>query len=215
MGFDFSNILFNINRMEKILFIDIETMPGPLELKEVYCSLYRKESLSDEEFEKETMLEPNVGKILCIGWAMSPPADSQPQVISGEESQIISAFWELQKQANILVGHNIYNFDIPFIWKRSILLNIKPPLSQSAIRYKIRDTQSMFITCDIRQERQPKRISLHNLARLLGFESHKEETSGASVYQLAKENQYNKIYEYCKKDVELTRKIYFRLAPFV
>jgi hypothetical protein len=56
--------------------------------------------------------------------------------------------------------------------------------------------------------------SLDTLANIFNFKTSKDKMCGSEVYGKYLKKQFDEIYEYCKKDVELTRKIYYKMNFF-
>ena len=73
---------------------------------------------------------------LCVGYASN---DEDVQIIKGEERQILTQWWQVADRADLFIGHNIMDFDLRFIFKRSIINKIKPAarhLNLSFARYR-------------------------------------------------------------------------------
>ena len=85
-----------------------------------------------------TGLNANESEIISIGMRMGDK-DLILSRKSMDEEQIICAFLKIMKesQCQILVGHNIFNFDLPFIEKRAISLGIKVPFTQTSYQINI------------------------------------------------------------------------------
>ena len=157
-----------------------------------------------DEYLRGTSLDPNFGQILCIGYAIDEGAT---QVIYGDsEHEMLIEFWSIVKSANQLVGHNVVSFDVPFLWKRSILAGIRPSLDLTNPTL-IADTMLIW---DMKMPR--KHTSLDLLAKLLGIPTSKGEMSGAEVSDYYRAGRLDAIYAYCKRDVEVTRAVYQRLS---
>ena len=109
-----------------------------------------------------------------------------------------------------LCGHNISGFDLPFIKHRAIINGMKPPITLlNAINAKpwedcIQDTMLLWS-----QDRQ-KRVSMDSLCKALGIEG-KGDFDGSMVAETWPIDP-EKVIEYCKDDVERTRKIYKKLT---
>lgn len=202
--------------MSKTVFFDLETIPADesvadlvreqFERKSAYSSSsssYRR-PVTFEEYLHGTSLDPNFGRILCVGYAID---DEPVAVVHGDsERDILEEFWKLADGATLLVGHNAVSFDVPFLWKRSILNGVKPTINledQSVIG----DTMLMW---DYRMPR--KHTSLDLLAKLLGIPSSKDKMDGSEVYDYYRAGKLEDIYTYCKKDVEVTRSVYKKLT---
>jgi len=196
------------------IFFDLETIPADesiadlvreqFERKSSYSSSSYRRPVTFEEYLHGTSLDPNFGRILCIGYAV----DDQPvDVISGDsEREILEQFWKIANGANLLIGHNAVSFDVPFLWKRSVLNGMQPSIDLND-ETKIGDTMLLW---DYRMPR--KHTSLDLLAKLLGIPSSKDKMDGSEVYDYYRAGKLDDIYEYCKKDVDVTRQVYEKLT---
>ena len=204
------------------IFFDIETIPTDENLKEAAIKAtlrklqkstlnFKKNSKSkQEELYRQTAISGDFGRIFCIGYAL----DNLPvEIIKGSEQKILEKWWEIADKADLFIGHNIMDFDLRFIFKRSIVNKIKPAakhLNLSFARYRnfpIYDTMREW------EKWSNSFISLDTLAKILGLESSKNQgIDGSQVYDYYLKGKYSAIYNYCKKDVELTRKIYKRMC---
>jgi hypothetical protein len=196
------------------LFLDIETLPVDETLKgeiigtppQKLRTMEEVEEWIEEEY-RRTALNGDFGRILGIGYIKETPEGMNHEVISGDESQILGGFWEVAKDVDLFIGHNLLDFDLKFIMKRSIVHRVKPTKELNFARYRnnpIYDTMHEW-------ERWSGRIKLDELAKVFGFESSKGELDGSKVYDYYKEGRLEEIYRYCRADVELTRKIYNRM----
>lgn len=108
---------------------------------------------------------------------------------------------------HVWIGHNIRSFDLPFLFKRCVILGIKPPIeipfSSGPSDRRVFDTMTAWAGWG-------KMISQDNLARMLGLPL-KNGMTGADVYQYWKDGRYEEILEYNKGDVETNRKIHRRM----
>lgn len=192
-----------------ITFLDIETLPASQEfeaqLQEVYERRRSNRPTSFGDFLRSTSLSGNWGRILCIGIAL----DDQPvQILTGDEPAILTSFWQITRDATLFVGHNALDFDLPFIWKRSVIHGIRPSVALTFQRYQ---TSPIFDTMRVWDQWGTPATGLDQLARILGFESSKQGIDGSQVHDYFLAGRLTEIYEYCKRDVELTRKVYHRL----
>lgn len=204
------------------LFFDIETIPADDKFKKIAVEitqkkLQRREGHSkakltkkgEEEVFRSTAISGDFGRIFCIGYAFS---DEAVDVISGEEKEILSKWWQIADRAECFIGHNIMDFDLRFIFKRSIVNGIKPVskhLNLSFARYK---SFPIFDTMREWEKWSNSYIALDTLAKILGLESSKDGgIDGSQVYDFYLLGKHDEIFEYCKRDVELTRKVYKRM----
>ena len=202
------------------LFFDIETIPADEKIKEVALAQAlskqnryqnsKKVTKSKETLYHNTAISGDFGQIFCIGYAID---NQNVEIIKGQEADILKTWWQVADRADLFIGHNIMDFDLRFIFKRSIINKIKPTarhLNLSFARYRnvpIYDTMREW------EKWSQSYISLDTLAKALGLESSKDGgINGSQVYDYYLKKKYEAIYEYCARDVELTRKIYKRMV---
>jgi hypothetical protein len=118
--------------MRRTIFIDIETLPA---LNLLTRGSPAVKPASFDENHLKTVLNGDFGRLLCIGFIDESPRgeiergvigwDAQHGVFHGDEGIILTEFWRRMKilRPNIdrIVGHNIYDFDLKFILKRSVV----------------------------------------------------------------------------------------------
>jgi len=206
------------------LFLDLETIPAAVETEDLvreqferrssYSSTRTARPTTFEDYLHGTSLDPNFGQILCIGYAIDDEAagiihgdPTSPKGFEGaSEKGMLEEFWKIATSAKQLIGHNLVAFDIPFLWKRSVLNGVKPTLN-------LADSSLAFDTMlewDLAMPR--KHTGLDLLSKLLGVPSSKTEMHGAEVFDYYRAGKLEQIYEYCKRDVEATRSVYKKIT---
>ncbi len=207
--------------MRRTLTIDIETLPA-LEMAGNGLSAPRAEHTAEDHL--KTALNGDFGQILCIGYINEDPWgridagvlgwDKQHGRFKNDERDILIQFWELMRgfrpDRDRIVGHNIFDFDLKFIFKRSVVHGIRPGVELSFARYR---NQPIYDTM-MEWERWSfnSKISLDRLARVLNLPSSKEEgIDGSRDYELYLGAAHRAIHDYCLRDVALTRRIYKRM----
>jgi predicted PolB exonuclease-like 3'-5' exonuclease len=186
------------------LFFDIETVPTDRALQE--NGLLEAEMKPDApDLIKRLSLSAATAKILCIGYAIEPPLDSSVNVLHGEERLILQDFWRLSVDCQLFIGHNVLEFDLRFIWQRSIVHQIKPPIDIPFARNR---NEPVYDTMQEWSKWGREHISLDALARALGEPSPKESLDGSRVYPYYRDGRLMDICEYCKRDVESVRQVY-------
>lgn len=213
------------------LFLDIETLPAGEESHaklEVLFEKKRKEDDLLEDFLLRTSFDGAFGRIFCIGYAVD---DGPLEAFAGDEKKILEDFWELVskldrdvpppsgnygyrsgygKQNNVLfVGHNVMDFDMRFIYQRSIVLGVKPSLEVSFARYR---SDQIYDTMREWSKWSSSSVGLETLALALDIPSPKEGIDGSQVFDFYKQGRGAEIIEYCKRDVETTRALYQRMV---
>lgn len=192
-----------------ILYLDIETLPAPDRLKPVVQEQYDRQpgrSASFEDYYRGTALNANFGQILCIGYARD---DAPTKVLQGDEAEQLRTFWTIAADADLLVGHAILNFDLPFIIKRSIILGIQPSKTYTLTR---EGASGVFDTKKAWDIGAGPAISLDVFAKIFDLPTSKIGIDGSQVYDFFLEGRLDEITAYCARDVDLTRSIYLRLT---
>jgi len=198
----------------KKLFLDIETIPAPDDKHETLKFLHKKaldknkkEKRDFEQYLIETSFNGAFGRILCIGYAIN----NEPAEILYDENEkaMLQKFWEIAKDADLFIGHNIMDFDLRFIYQRSVVNKIKPSRELSFARYRndpIYDTDREWTKWSA------IKIGLEHLALALDIPTPKDDIDGSQVWSFYQKGEIDKILTYCKKDVETTREIYKRMT---
>ncbi len=192
----------------KILFFDIETVPTEPSLQ--HSGLLEAQMQLDEaEIIKRLSLSAATARILCLAYALEPPADFPVAVLGGDEREILQSFWKLATETNLFVGHNVLDFDLRFIHQRSMIHQIKPSRELPFARFR---SAPIFDTMHEWSKWGREHVSLDLLARALGIPSPKECLDGSKVYPYYRAGKLAEICEYCKCDVDTVRQVYRRLT---
>lgn len=222
--------------MKKVYF-DVETIPCQLPgaLDEFKAAVqapaqYKKpESIAEwlaanREAEAEaawlkTSFDGGVGQACVIGWAIG---DGEPQALHindlsrEDEADMIEEWFRALHDAHsghhgtrpCFVGHNIIGFDLPFLWKRAFVLNIRPPLwfprNPKPWSDSVCDTMLLW------DANQRAGGSLDRICRLMGIKG-KGDMDGSMVWPMVRDGNIAAVADYCKGDVERTRAIYRRM----
>ena len=188
--------------------MDIETVPTDRSLEENGL-LESQIQLDEADLIKKLSLAAATAKILCLCYAIEPPVGSEVQVLQGEETEIIRNFWKLAVDCNLFVGHNILDFDLRFIYQRSIIHQIKPSRDLPFARFR---NAPIFDTMHEWSKWGREHASLDLLARTLSIPSPKESLDGSKVYPYYRAGKIADIINYCKCDVDSVRQVYRRLT---
>jgi predicted PolB exonuclease-like 3'-5' exonuclease len=188
--------------------MDIETVPTDRSLQE--NGLLESQMLLDEPDRiKKLSLSAATAKIVCLCYAIEPPAGSEVQVLEGEETEIIKAFWQIALDCNLFVGHNILDFDLRFIYQRSIIHQIKPSRDLPFARFR---NAPIFDTMQEWSKWGREHASLDLLSKALDIPSPKESLDGSKVYPYYRAGRLADIINYCKCDVDSVRQVYRKLT---
>lgn len=203
--------------MAKTMFLDIETLPAAeadykkmrhiWQRKKEKAKHYGKSPISFEEFIEWSSLSGAYGRICCISYAFD---NEEPTCLEGDEEKMLTKFWQAVREANLFVGHNLLDFDLPFIFQRSVILKIKPTVDISLRRYSqspVFDTMHEWSKWDM-----SRKTSLDELCHLFDIPTSKSEMDGSMVHQYYQKGKIDEIKNYCNADVKATREIYKRLT---
>lgn len=206
--------------MRRVITIDIETLPA----EDGMNTTERCEAKQSEEHLK-TALNGDTGRLLCIGYIDERPNGRAVQGVIGwdesksrftlDERAMLNEFWALmlgfRPQIDRVVGHCIFDFDLKFILKRSVIHGVLPSVDLSFARYR---NTPIFCTCaEWERWGYGAKISLDKLARVLGLQSSKVGgINGAHVFEMFQRGEYRAIRDYCMRDVEVTRAIYRKMT---
>ena len=203
------------------VFLDIETLPPDRKASAVISS---SEPCADEEF-RSLALNGDWGRVLTIGVILEKDGqelhrgllgrERQTMMFHVDEARTLRAFWKLLKGFNtkrdLIVGHNVLEFDLLFLYKRSIIQRVKPSVNLCFARYR---SQPIFDTMHEWEKWKWSRkyASLDELARVLGLETSKQGIDGSQVYDKFCAGCHDEIARYCMRDVELVRQVYYRMV---
>ena len=139
-------------------------------------------------------------------------------VYGEDEHEILSQLQEIldkhypDNTLHSICGHNIREFDLPFLCRRMLVNSIDIPFildiqnSKPWEREHIIDTMQNWKFGDIKNY-----TSLDLLCYTFGIQSSKSEMSGADVHNVYyQEKDLKKIAKYCEEDVFATMKVYLK-----
>lgn len=200
------------------LFLDIETIPADNNSEKILRMLYAKKEeragKKTEDFEEyfsKTSFDGAFGRILCIGYAIN---DEPEQILYNEnnEAETLRQFWEIAKEADLFIGHNVMDFDLRFIFQRSIINKVKPPSNLLNLPFARYRNNPIFDTMKEWVKWANSSVGLEHIALAMGIPTPKDGIDGSQVFDFYKKGKVNEILEYCKRDVETTREVYRRIA---
>jgi len=228
--------------MARLVF-DIETSALPLaqfdESQQEY--LFREcEKISDEtartsrhaEIQQQFNLWPLTAQVFCIAMlnaetargqvlysvpeAPSPADEAGPVefVPCMDETELLTAFWDVAKHYDTIATFNGRGFDVPFIYLRSALLRV--PISRKEwLGYRFQTDPH----CDLAEQLTfygvsgrdgaARRFNLDFYCKAFGIESPKAQgVTGRDINTLLAEGRHREIAEYCLRDVRATVLLY-------
>jgi len=210
------------------LVFDIETSALPLELfdeaQQEY--LFRETEKIDDAIAKQAKREeitrfmslwPFTSQVVYIAEDFEDDAgDAGPveYVPVADETELLTAFWDVAKHYDSVVTFNGRGFDVPFIYLRSAQLNV--PISKKnwlGYRYAVEPhcdlaEQLTFYSVSGR-DGAARRFNLDFYCKAFGIESPKSAgVTGMDVKDLMEAGKFKEIAEYCLRDVRATVELY-------
>lgn len=217
--------------LPNILFLDIETVPQfefftdlSKDTQQLFADktqYQRKDDLTPDEFYERAGIWAEFGKIICIsvGYFTIKNAERQfrTKSITGDEKQILDDFNKLIKEhfsnpAFVFCGHNIKEFDIPYLCRRMLIHGIKIPEKLQLFGRKPweiphLDTLELWKFGDYKHY-----TSLKLLTHVLGIPSPKEDIDGSEVRNVYyNEHNIDRIAKYCERDVVAVAQILLKM----
>jgi len=166
------------------------------------------ETVTIDPADAKGALDALTGRIVCIGMMIDDAVSVKETVlIDPDERRILEQFWEAVKPTDVLVGHNILEFDLPFIRQRSWILNVRPSRHLDLRKYytgDVVDTMQLWTNWGYK-----KGVTLEKLGGALACGS--KTGHGTDVAHWWANRDLKSIGEYCMEDVRLTYRVYRRL----
>jgi 3'-5' exonuclease len=222
--------LNNINS-EKILFLDIETVPQYSDYNSIPESLRKlwdgkaKYLVSDKEegkrspsdVYKQAGIYAEFGKVVCITVGMFSGKSFRLKAFYGDDERIIlEEFSDLlikhyNTDNHFLCAHNGKEFDFPFLARRILVNGLKiPHILDSAGRkpWEVRylDTMELWKFGDYKSY-----TSLNLLAEIFGISSPKGDMDGSMMYKVYWEDKdWERIVKYNHRDVLTVAQVFLK-----
>jgi 3'-5' exonuclease len=215
--------MLELLNLENILFLDIETVPMCAEYDQLPEN-YKKHWMRKSEFiPKRPEDTPSTlfsragifaefGKIICISTGSLKNSGSKKSFkiksfYGDDEKKLLGDFLQMLnaqygKKENMLCGHNVKEFDIPYISRRMMINEIKLPAILDLAGKKPWevghiDTMDLWKFGDYKNY-----TSLDLLATLFNIPSPKDDIAGSDVARVYyQEKDLERIVKYCQKDV--------------
>jgi len=228
------------SELQKIMFLDIETVPQTSDFSELPAELahlwedkfaviqkrmpekYTLETTAAEAFNNSAGIYSEFGKIVCISvgfihfqenemnFRTKSFSGSDEKLLLTDFTQLILKFCTSKEQT--LCGHNIKEFDIPFICRRLLINGLQlPPIFQISGKkpweISFIDTLELWKFGDYKNY-----TALKLLTAVFGIPTPKDDIDGSQVaHVFYKEKDIDRISLYCQKDVLATAQVFLRL----
>lgn len=230
---------------QSILFFDIETAANPENLAlapepvieapanykdpdKIAAYIADKTAAAKAEQIDRAALDPDYGKILCIGYALGPdkpiivnavgdeytvdendPNAKEPdpalvKTYAVTEADLLHKFWKLFSSCRgACVGFNILSFDLPYLMARSMYLGVQVPFRPILAKFRTEPVTDLYA---IRYNWGPGK-SLKQMAKLLKLEVLAPDVDGSMVKDLTPEQ----LRAYQASDVDLLQKLFAKM----
>ncbi len=222
--------------LKHYLFIDIETVSAvgdyevmPAALQGEWARKTRTkwgiEADAAEAFIEKAAIFSEFGKVVCISMGCFTEKDGDwtlhlRSFAGDDEKDLLERFCAsihkfAQRHQPVFVGHNIKEFDLPYLSRRMIINGLGLPdclRLQGKKPWEVPhiDTMQLWAFGDYKSY---TRLAL--LAEVLGIPSPKDDISGEDVSRVYwQERDLPRIVRYCQKDVETTVRVFMRLMIY-
>jgi len=174
--------------------------------------------LSADEAWRKTSFDGALGHICVIGWAVDDePTQSihcgiadicTENIMLATFSSIINKLCaERPNERPRFIGHNLIEFDLQFLFRRHVVLNVKPsphiPFNARPWDDSVYDTMQKW--------GGQRGNSLDKITKACGIEG-KGDIDGSMVWDYVRDGRIVEVAEYCHHDVEITRNLYKRMT---
>jgi 3'-5' exonuclease len=154
-------------------------------------------------------LDAMSGRVVCIGMLIDDGQIVTEITLANEdERRLITEFWRIVAPSDVLVGHNVLDFDLRFLRQRSWILGIEPSRKVDIRKYYSRDvidTLQLWTNWG-----NKKGVTLDALG--LSLSCGGKAGSGANVARWWGERDIESIKSYCQEDVRLAYRVFCRLT---
>lgn len=219
-----------------LVVFDIETVSQhptmqvmPAKWQQLWEDKIRHQQSSEESsadfYQRRAAILAEFGKVVCISLGYfhfaggQPPAFRIKSIFGHDEAALLTAFTEnlllLERHlgAICLAGHNIKEFDIPYLSRRMMVHGMAVPEFMDFQQKKpwevnVYDTFSMWKFGDYKHF-----TSLDLLAACLGIPSPKADIDGSKVGEVYwVEQNLERIHQYCEQDVLTVAQVLLRFG---
>jgi hypothetical protein len=185
-----------------------------------------KQAEIEAEFDqryRKTSFDGALGQIVAISYAVDDePVDNiYSDNWKNNEELLISTFYRAisvrykpsEHRQPVFIGHNLVGFDLRFLFQRSVLLGVKPPLF---VPFAAKPWDATVFDTMLEWAGHGKTVSLAKLCRVFQIDAKGaeigEEIDGSKVWDFVKDGRIADVAKYCGGDVERTREIHKRLS---
>lgn len=175
--------------------------------------------LAADEAWRKTSFDGGLGHICVIGFAIDDEPTQELHIRGigniSDELFLLSSFSQVideicasrPNERARFIGHNLIEFDLQFLFRRHVVLNVKP---SPMIPFNARPWDDSVY--DTMQKWGGQRgNSLDKITKACGIEG-KGDIDGSMVWPMVEAGKIIEVAEYCKHDVEITRNLFKRMT---
>jgi 3'-5' exonuclease len=219
--------------IENLFLLDIETVSGAQHfnlLDDAWKELWTEKILknlppditAEEYYPKRAAILAEFAKVVCISTGYFKKENNEWQLriksfYAENEKEVLESFIKMLHQLHsknarwIFTGHNIKEFDIPFLSRRMLVNNVTIPPFIDFQNMKPWDTPVLDTLHLWRFGDYKHYTSLKLLAATLGIPSPKDDIDGSKVGEVFwNEKDLKRIAIYCQKDVATVANVILR-----
>ncbi len=235
--------MFDSAQLDKILFLDIETVPQTSSLSELSPEMqhlweekfetirrrmpdrYEPDATADFAFRNGGGIYSEFAKIVCISVGVIYEKNGRKMFrtksfVGDDEAQLLRDFVAmatkfLSTREHRICGHNLKEFDIPFICRRMLINGLQlPPIfdlsGKKPWETPLLDTMELWRFGDFKSF-----TSLKLLCAIFGIATPKDDIDGSQVADVYyHEHDLERIAVYCEKDVAATAQVFLKLNGY-
>lgn len=229
----------NASFVEKILFLDIETVPAvgayeelPERLQEMWevkvektrarmPDRYNEGETAADIYMKDAAIFAEFGKVVCIsvGYIYNDMGVQKMKLKSfydDDEEALLTEFKEMlnhwDKPDRTICGHNIKEFDVPYVARRMLINGIQLPqilniAGKKPWEVQFLDTLELWKFGDFKNY-----TSLSLLTAVFDIPTPKDDIDGSMVGRVYYDTgDLKRIAKYCEKDVVATAQVFLKI----
>lgn len=215
-------LVFDIETVSQ--YLDFESLPA--RMRDLWAAKHQRIGQDGEEPDdsyERGGIYAEFGKVVCISAGIFHLRDGAwnlrtKSFYSEDEREVLEGFSKLLNEnfshpAKQLCGHNIREFDVPYLCRRMIVNQLNLPrilnlYGKKPWEVNHLDTMQMWKFGDYKSY-----TSLNLLAAIFDIPTPKDDINGSMVGEVFwKENDLQRIARYCEKDVVTSAQVLLRLA---
>lgn len=162
----------------------------------------------EQSYDSYAGLYPEFGRIVCVSIGVKYAGKYFVKSIAGtNEPAILSKTYDALKKCEDICGHNIREFDIPYLCKRFLIHKMEIPPVINTMGKKPWESKHIHDTMVMWQFGSRAYTSLDACCVVLRIPTPKDAISGKDVAEYFYEGKIEDIATYCGKDVYATEQL--------